>query len=88
MVFNPGAITPRRAPPIVHLAPDMARAGITTASGPAPEATPSALPASATFLPTDSAAPSSPATTSSKLPVYLAVGGVVVLGGLFLLMRK
>jgi len=86
LIFNPGSVTTRRAPPDVSLpyippAPVRKPPDLSLLNKP-PAAT--SVPA---LLPT--ATPSGGASSDTNMTaIYIAAGGVVVLGALYFVMRK
>ncbi len=82
LIFLPGAIAPRRAPPVIQndVAPPARKPPVIKERTAAPESTPKTLP---TVVPMDA-----PPEEPSRLPLYIALGGVAVIGVGWLLFRK
>ena len=79
MIFQDGVIR-RRAPPVLHAyVPPVKTPPVLHAATPRPPTVP-------VLAPEDTGPPPEPET--NRTPLYIAVGGVAVLGVLYLVMRK
>lgn len=85
LIFLPGAIRPRRSPPVITNDPPLPVRKPPTITEKAPESTPKTLP---TILPEDLPDTESETEEKSKMPLYIALGGVAVIGIGWLLLRK
>ena len=77
LIFLPGSDQPRRRPPDIQELPQRRPPDIKEV---APESTPKSLP---TVVPLEA-----PPEEKSRLPLYIALGGVAVIGVGWLLLRK